>query len=39
MVTGLTQALGLINDFHQPQRKFTAEYDDGIANDVAGITY
>jgi hypothetical protein len=35
LVTGVTQAL----DFHQPHRLFTVEWDDGIADDVAGLTY
>jgi hypothetical protein len=37
MVTSVTQALGLFNDFHQPQGLFTAEWGDGIADDVAGM--
>jgi len=39
MVTGVTQALGLFNDFHQPRGLFTVEWDDGIADDVAGMIY
>jgi hypothetical protein len=33
------QVLALFNDFHQPQRIFTAEYGYGVADYVAGITY
>jgi hypothetical protein len=38
MVTSVRQALGLFNDFHQPQGLFTVEWD-GIVDDVAGMIY
>jgi hypothetical protein len=39
MVTGVTQELGLFNDFHQTREISTVERDDGIADDVAGRIY